>query len=67
MKVVDCGIYILQDEDGRDLCRLDDYVPECIPESYGDYVEFDIEADGTLTDWHPEVADLEASFYPKDE
>ena len=28
-----------------------DYVPRCIPGEFGDYLEFDIDADGRVAKW----------------
>jgi len=52
MKVCDQGSYYLLDPDGRQLAAIEeDYVPGCIPGSYGDYIEFDIAEDGTVAKW----------------
>lgn len=54
MKVTDGGSYYLLDRDGLVLAsREHEYVPGCIPGSYGDYIEFNIDADGVLTNWKP--------------
>ena len=48
-KVCDAGIYILLDADGREIARREDYVPHSlIPGKYGDYVDLNIDADGTI-------------------
>jgi hypothetical protein len=36
---------------GRVVESKDGYVPSCIPGSYGDYVEFDIDEAGTVAGW----------------
>lgn len=52
MKVCDEGTYSLLDASKRVIAtREQDYVPGCIPGSYGDYIEFDIGADGTVANW----------------
>jgi hypothetical protein len=53
MKVVDQGRYYLLDYDEIEVKRIEqDYVPSCIPGEYGDYIEFNIGADGVVQDWH---------------
>ena len=44
-----------------------DYVPNCIPGKYGDYVVFDIAEDGTLKGWKPDACDIQEAFFPVDE
>lgn len=54
MKVVDQGSYELLDIDHQLLAEIDqDYVPHgLIPGRYGDYIEFKIDANGKITNWH---------------
>jgi len=60
-KVRDSGTYELQDKDMKPLLQIVGYVPnEVIPpkeNGWGDYVEFCIDKDGTITNW-PENPDL---------
>lgn len=52
MKVCDQGNYYLIATDGSTLAKLEEeYVPCCVPGSYGDYIEFDIGVDGTIDRW----------------
>lgn len=52
MKVTDGGSYFLLGEDGKVIAALEqDYVPDCIPGEYGDYIIFVIDADGVIADW----------------
>jgi hypothetical protein len=49
MKVCDQGCYYLLGANDEELAKLEEeYVPHCLPEHYGDYIEFDIAADGTV-------------------
>lgn len=65
LKVRDSGIYTLLSK-GVPLAKLDqDYVPGCIPQEYGDYVRFYIEADGTLNGWRPNRIEIAECFFPK--
>jgi hypothetical protein len=52
MKVCDEGTYtLLGPNDKVWATREEEYVPGCIPNSYGDYVDFDIDATGKIADW----------------
>lgn len=50
IKVCDEGIYILYDEQNKEVARHECYVPRCVPNDYGDYVNLDIE-DGFIKNW----------------
>ncbi|MBX9867815.1 MAG: hypothetical protein K2Y14_12960 [Burkholderiales bacterium] len=50
IKVCDEGIYILYDEQNKEVARHECYVPRCVPNYYGDYVNLDIE-DGFIKNW----------------
>lgn len=50
MKVCDEGIYILYDNQDQEIARHECYVPHCVPNEYGDYVNLDIE-DGFIKNW----------------
>ena len=52
MKVCDEGTYTLLGANDEALAvRENDYVPSCVPEQYGDYVEFNISEDGKINNW----------------
>lgn len=52
MKVCDEGSYYLLDADKKELAKKEqEYVPCCIPGSYGDYVDFTIDANGVIANW----------------
>jgi hypothetical protein len=64
MKVCDQGSYYLLDQNRKCVASIEnDYVPNSlVPGSYGDYIEFDIQADGKIKNWkkHPSFED----FFP---
>lgn len=67
MKVVDEGSYYLLDSSGRELGKRErNYVPDCIPGSYGDYIEFKIDASGRITNWKFDVGEAVENFFPAD-
>lgn len=53
MKVCDQGTYTLMDDAGKKLSEIEeDYVPNSlIPGEYGDYIDMQIAADGTIKNW----------------
>lgn len=51
VKVCDEGVYIAMDGDKVIKKLENDYVPGCIPGSYGDYIEMTIAPDGTIKEW----------------
>ena len=53
MKVVDEGTYRLLDDKGAVVAYIEqNYVPHgVIPGEHGDYVDFDIDANGVITNW----------------
>jgi hypothetical protein len=52
MKVVDGGSYYLFDACGNQLAAIEeDYVPDCIPQQYGDYINFNIKENGKIEGW----------------
>lgn len=61
MNVCDEGTYTLLDPDGNTVAEIkQDYVPHgLVPGKYGDYVDLQIEATGTITNW-PKSPDLSA-------
>ncbi len=68
MKVCDEGNYWLLDKDGKELAHRDGYVPSCIPGSYGDYIEFEIDGDGTVAKWKNKwnTATIREDFFSED-
>lgn len=62
MKVTDCGCYYLMNGDKVVAVLQNEYVPSCLPQRYGDYLDFNIAADGTLEGWEPSAKKLAASF-----
>jgi len=67
MKVVDEGTYRLLDDKGAVVASIEqNYVPHgVIPGEYGDYVDFDIDANGVITNW-PKRPDIR-EFLKQDE
>jgi hypothetical protein len=66
MKVTDGGSYYLLGGANDVLASLEqDYVPDCIPGSYGDYIDLDIAEDGTIMNWDKNFGIEE--FFPNDE
>lgn len=52
MKICDEGIYILLDDNGVEVTRIEGYVPnKLLPGAYGDYLNLDIDEDGKITNW----------------
>lgn len=68
MKVCDEGSYALLDIDGNTVAEIkQDYVPHgIVPGEYGDYVNLQIDATGTITNW-PKSPDLSGFFPGSDE
>lgn len=55
VKAVDTGTYIVRNSDGDVLYRRDGYVPNgVVPphDGYGDYIDFTINEDGSLSGWY---------------
>lgn len=53
IKIVDEGIYVLVDSNGKRI-ETRGYVPSCLEiddNGYGDYFEFTIQSDGKIKDW----------------
>lgn len=65
LKPRDAGSYTLYDADmnviGQPL--INEYVPGCIPGSYGDYLNLNI-SKGIVTNWNPETTSFQYSFAP---
>lgn len=62
LTVRDCGSYALISSIGHEVAVVDrDYVPNgLVPGKYGDTIELEIAADGTITNWprKPDVSDF---------
>lgn len=70
MKVTDEGTYILLDHAGEALADIyENYVPECVPGRYGDYVEMTIGPDGTIKEWADACrpSAVRTEFFPRDD
>ena len=63
MKVCDMGIYQLLSGDEEVGCINENYVPDCIPGRYGDYVDFEIDANGVITNWNTDAKEVASSFF----
>ena len=51
-KVIDEGAYVLFDEEEKEAGRIDDnYIPDLIPNYYGDYLNLKINSDGVIENW----------------
>lgn len=62
MKVTDGGTYTLIGVTGDIIAeREEEYVPQCVPGSWGDYVRLNIDATGRITNWpkNPDMSDFE--------
>ena len=63
LKVVDMGFYYLLSSSGEVVASiLGDYVPDCLPQEYGDYVDFEIDESGLITNWK-KAADMDFSAF----
>jgi hypothetical protein len=69
MKVVDTGTYYLLDVAGNQIAeREGECVPSFFPgDHYGDYIIFDIGADGKIADWSCDADDLCKAFFPDED
>lgn len=65
MKVVDMGSYYLLSGETVVAKIEGDYVPGCIPQRYGDYVDFKVEAGGKLRGWKPDAEKIRRCFFPQ--
>lgn len=62
LKVTDGGTYTLLGVTGDIIAeREEEYVPQCVPGSWGDYVSLKIDATGRITNWpkNPDMSDFE--------
>lgn len=52
IKVVDEGSYYLLGPGDEEVAKIEgNYVPECIPQKWGDYIDFKIDAYGVIAYW----------------
>jgi hypothetical protein len=66
MKVCDSGVYRLISPDGE-ITERNDYVPHgLIPGDYGDYVQFEINEQGIITNW-PKTPDVSCFFQDEED
>lgn len=64
MKVVDEGVYRLFDADWQELTSIAGYVPHgIVPGQYGDYVSFQIDCNGLVTNWPNSLSFID--FWPE--
>lgn len=56
IKAVDSGTYVIRDKNDNELYRIDEnYVPNGVvppTDGFGDYIDFTISEDGTVSDWY---------------
>ena len=53
-KVVDGGSYYLLDSEGKELCSIiENYVPDCVNNKFGDYLIININSDGIYENMRP--------------
>lgn len=58
-KVCDEGVYFLLDANKAVVKKIDGYVPAMLSpkdSGFGDYIIMDIDADGRIADWRPDLA-----------
>lgn len=68
LKVCHEGVYELLDGEGEIIAtRSDCYVPECVPNEYGDYFVANIGEDGRIDEWAPDAEDIVKAFWPEDD
>ena len=56
-KVCDDGTYWLEDAEGNKIHEIEDYVPKVfdfVDDSFGDYIIFNVDEDGHITQWYSE-------------
>jgi len=52
LKVCDGGRYTLLDDLGKPVAEpIENYVPKCIPNEYGDYIDINILPHGIIVEW----------------
>lgn len=67
-KVVDTGSYYLLDEHKNTIASIrEDYVPNCIPNEYGDYVDLEVNENGIVTNWLSSKEEIIEEFKDKNE
>ncbi|WP_156514661.1 hypothetical protein [Planctomyces sp. SH-PL14] len=61
-KACDSGVYELIDPAGAVVKTIEDYVPDFIPNSYGDYVELKVSGKGVWEGWKSSIRELKNVF-----
>lgn len=60
-KVCDAGVYTLTDFENNEVVKKNGYVPNCMSpkrNGYGDYIIMDIDGDGIISNWNPDLSDF---------
>lgn len=66
-KAFDSGIYCLLDAEGKEIAKIEGYVPnKFLPGNYGDYLDLNIDENGIVTNWL-ENASIEEFMKNEDE
>lgn len=64
LKVVDTGCYYLLGVDGGIIAELEQqYVPDCLPGKYGDYLSIEIDGHGKWHGFKPDADKISTSFF----
>lgn len=64
-KVRYSGVYILANAKRRMIRELiEEYVPDCLPNEYGDYLTLSVDEDGKITNWCATPENVASSFWP---
>ncbi|HEX3152959.1 MAG TPA: hypothetical protein VHR66_33110 [Gemmataceae bacterium] len=69
VKISDRGSYFLLGPGGEVLASiLKDYVPDCVPNDYGKFLDFSIDSDGRIAGWgdYWTAKNIRANFFPAD-
>lgn len=70
IKAVDSGTYVIRDNNNNELYRIDkNYVPNGVvppTDGFGDYIDFTISEDGTISDWY-DYNDLDITAFNKED
>jgi len=56
VKVCDSGCYKLVDTEGNVIAEKEGYVPDIVPNDYGDYVDLNINENGVIENWNSRVS-----------
>lgn len=61
-KICDDGIYTVLDKDGKEVLKVDGYVPSCLSpggSGYGDYIIMKIDSEGFIDGWKFNASEFE--------